>query len=225
MKKSSLILLIAGLLSLIVFIAPPPTQAQATPNPPTLLSPTNGEQIPATLTGGKAQPTFTWSIVDGIGDWRINIYNGDLSVNFFKTLPQITYGQSYTLLDTEALGFGNYQWRIRARYSGETTWGTWSAPFAFSVVPKAPVLTAPANGATITDNTPTLTWNNVPGNTPNWQVNYYNGTINPFVETGMTSYEITTPLADGTYNWRVRAQSLNGIWGLWSAVYTFTVAA
>jgi hypothetical protein len=40
---------------------------------------------------------------------------------------------------------------------------------------------------------------------------------------GMELSVITTPLANGTYNWRARARNAANIWGPWSQATTFVV--
>ncbi len=87
-------------------------------------------------------------------------------------------------------------------------------------VPAAPALSSPANGATISTSTPTLTWNSVSGANEYQVVINEDAIVSPWL-TG-TSWTTTT-LAAGQYSWRVKARNAAGT-GANSPARTFTVS-
>jgi len=95
--------------------------------------------------------------------------------------------------------------------------------------PAAPALTAPANGASMADTTPTFSWSGV-ANANNYDIQIDNNAdfsspvINQTV--GATTFTPGAALANGTYNWRVGGNNTAGgcdELGPWSAVRTFTI--
>jgi hypothetical protein len=117
------------------------------PEPPTLLSPTDGEVITDTT------PDFDWTNVDGsVVTYQIQVFDGLCSSNPFGGTPDIDEsisGSAFT--PGTGLALGTYCWRVRATSDGVTT--DWSDPFDFTLI--APDTTAPtvaithgANGST-----------------------------------------------------------------------------
>ena len=94
-----------------------------------------------------------------------------------------------------------------------------------NLVIAAPTLTLPGNGAIISDKTPTFEWSST---VAGYQFEY--ATDNAFTtnvtivkDFTTTSYTPTTPLADGTWYWRVRSGDNTTSVGLWSETWQFTV--
>ena len=94
-----------------------------------------------------------------------------------------------------------------------------------NLVIAAPTLTLPGNGAIISDKTPTFEWSST---VAGYQFEY--ATDNAFTtnvtivkDLTTTSYTPTTPLADGTWYWRVRSGDNTTSVGLWSDPWMFTI--
>src|SRR5690606_25940219 len=105
--------------------------------------------------------------------------------------------------------------------------GAWSRTLVFNLdtaPPPAPVLTAPANNATLTSSLPTFTWRAASG------ANLYridialDPTFGAFLggEVATTRYTPATPLDQGTYYWRVLARDSALNWSGASARWSFT---
>ncbi|MFW9992606.1 MAG: fibronectin type III domain-containing protein [Candidatus Odinarchaeota archaeon] len=93
-------------------------------------------------------------------------------------------------------------------------------------VSAAPQLVSPADGATISDNTPTLDWNGIKGATGyHVQVDDNSDMSSPFVDDdtldASTTDYTTSTLAAGTYYWRVYDIQATGSW---TAIWSFTVS-
>ncbi len=92
--------------------------------------------------------------------------------------------------------------------------------------PDAPLLLTPADGATIFTQTPTLDWLDVV-DAVLYEVEVDNtATFDAPVQSNMpagSSYDLMTPLPDGQYWWRVRAQDSEGDWSAWSTIRTLTI--
>ena len=91
-----------------------------------------------------------------------------------------------------------------------------------------PVLSSPADGSTITDNTPTFEWSDVNGDvTYELEVDNSSSFGSPEIhQTNLTSsnYPAKASLSNGKYYWRVRCKDSQGKWGGWSEVWSFTIA-
>lgn len=97
--------------------------------------------------------------------------------------------------------------------------------------PAAPALTAPANGASLTDTTPTFSWGAVT-NANEYDIEVDNNAdfSSPIIAQNRTTTSFTpgTALAAGVYYWRVGANNMAGgcsQLGPWSAVRTFTISS
>lgn len=94
----------------------------------------------------------------------------------------------------------------------------------------APVLSAPPNGGSTTDTTPTFQWQSFPSAaTYRLQVDNNPDFASLAVNKGnLSSTSHTIPssqaLAPGTYYWRVRATDAGGVNSPWSAVWTVVIA-
>lgn len=85
---------------------------------------------------------------------------------------------------------------------------------------------SPSDGATITDNSPYISWNSVlEAGAYNIQVDNSSSFSNPIVDKTVLSanYLCTSLLPDGTYYWRVRTIQ-NGEWSSWSTVWNFVIS-
>ena len=97
--------------------------------------------------------------------------------------------------------------------------------------PAAPTLTAPANGASLTDTTPTFSWGAVT-NANEYDIEVDNNAdfSSPVIAQNRTTTSFTpgTALAAGVYYWRVGANNMAGgcsQLGPWSTVRTFTITS
>ncbi|MBN1262333.1 MAG: PKD domain-containing protein, partial [Anaerolineae bacterium] len=91
-----------------------------------------------------------------------------------------------------------------------------------STAPAAPVLVAPANGAFISDTTPSLTWQASPDpDVAGYRLDW-NGTL---IDVGNTTTYATPVLADGVYTWTVAAYDGVHNTSAFTDTWTFTVDA
>jgi hypothetical protein len=110
-------------------------------------------------------------------------------------------------------------------------WSGWSTARSITikpVIPVAPVLVVPANGATVTISTPEFCWNTVP-----YGVQYQiqistSSTFSAFIENktleaGITCFTPENPFLNRMYYWRVRAKNSIPENGTWSTVRSFKV--
>ncbi len=101
---------------------------------------------------------------------------------------------------------------------------------AWAALPGTPGLSAPANGSTTTDQTPTFDWNSVSASPSVTSYNllvdnnadFLSPEINVNVNAPTTDHTPSSNLALGTYNWKVRAHNSDGD-GLFSSVRTVTI--
>jgi hypothetical protein len=151
-----------------------------------------------------ARPTFRWTSVAGAGKYRLQVDDdplfGSPNVNLLVT------GITYTIPSTSpALAQGIYNWRVLAIDPAGNEGANWSTSPQFTVN----IQTTPANGAFSTDTTPLFTWTRVTGATNHILQVATNTTFTslvsgyPVTVGNVASYTPTTPLAGGTYYWRV----------------------
>ncbi len=181
--------------------------------PPALASPASGKK-----TNDKT-PTFTWNAVDGGYQYRLQISRNNTFSTLVRNALVLPGKLTFT---TTALNDGQYYWRVAAYDAGKNI-GAWSNTRTFTVdtvKPAAPVLTSPANNATI-KGIPTYIWKSAAG-AKYYQVSY--ATNATFTSGVVTSSWLTVlqykpaAQAKGTYWWRVRAKDAAGNIGSWSAV-------
>ena len=90
-----------------------------------------------------------------------------------------------------------------------------------------PVLSSPADGSIITDDTPTFNWNNVSdASLYELEVDNSSSFSSPAIDQNSLSRSNYTPfssLLDDTYYWRVRCKDSQGNWAGWSEVWSFTI--
>jgi len=193
--------------------------ATATPVVPTLLSPSG--------TISDKTPTYQWITVAGATQYRYELLQGT-TVIFTKTVASTACGASTcSRTPATALEYLSYKWRVQAMVGG--VWKSYSAFKTFTV--KVPVPTPQTPSGTITDRTPAYKWTKVAGATQ-YRFQLLQGTTVIYTNTvastvcGATSCTSTPAPALGyfTYNWKVRAM-VDGVWGAYSALKTFTVSA
>jgi M6 family metalloprotease-like protein len=190
----------------------------ARPARPTLLSPANNALVTTNL------PSFDWSDVADAARYDLQVDNS--STFGSPEVVAAPAGSAFTV--TTALPDGRYFWRVRAvdaagnASSWTSAWTVW-----VDIVPApAPTLLSPADGSPTNDNTPTFAWEAVPSLTSyriqaSTRADFSSLAVNS-TKTG-TTHTPGTALADGLYYWRVQARGADGIWGLWSAVWTLTI--
>jgi Ca2+-binding RTX toxin-like protein len=198
------------------------------PPAPTLLTPPDGSAT------ADATPTLDWDdTVDPDGDavtYRLQV---DDAANFSSPVISTT-----SLIPTSGytpgadLPEGTYHWRVWA-FDGNVV-GPWSAVWTFTVgtnqPPPAPTLLAPTDATATNDATPALDWAGVvdpDGDAVTYEVqgDLHADFSSPELEqTGLSQHDFTpaAPIADGTYEWRVRANDGTAD-GPWSTVRTVTV--
>jgi len=214
---------------------------------PTLTFPTNG------ASGVALSPTFTWSAVAGNAGYRIMIASSpaDLPTNPATsicsacTVVDMTGQNSTSYPPSGPLSEGTYYWQVQAiEPISSSGVAAWSNVFTFTTTGgtlTAPMLTAPADGATAVSLPPTFTWSPVAGNggyriliattQAALPTNPLAGTCGScaiiMTTTAATFTTAASALGGGTtYYWQVQGlpPSGGGQNGAWSAVSSFTTA-
>ena len=203
------------------FTVPPPGQA-------TLVSPSG------TIT--TTAPSYTWNAVSN-SSWYC-LYVSDATgnkINQWYTAAQAGCGSGIGTCSvtptTEVVGPG--QWYIRTYNAAGL--GAWSSGMSFTAPSTPPVAaTQVSPSGTITDTTPTYTWNAVSNAT--WYSLYVNDATGNKIQqwytaaaagcssgTGTCSITPTTVLAPGVGQWWIRTYNAAGF-GPWSSPMSFTVS-
>lgn len=187
---------------------------------PTLSSPTDG----ITITDNT--PGFNWNSVSNASNYELLVDNNS---NFSS--PEINQANLATAAytPTNALSDDTYHWRVRAKDSQEN-WGGWSSTWNFTIDtqgPTGPSLTAPENGSTTSDNTPTFDWADV-SEAIAYELEADDSIIfdSPEIDQANLTVSTHTPistLSDGTYYWRVRAKDSQNNWGDWSSTWYINI--
>lgn len=144
----------------------------------------------------------------------------------FSTFHYVQGGIAGTTMSVAGLepGLTVYYWRVRAVNSGGTS--AYSPVWSFTTVVAAPVLTAPALGATDVLRTPVLTWESVPG-AASYRVQIATtigfGSI-VADKSGIAGTSYAAPMLDANkrYYWRVLARGTDGADGPYSTRWNFT---
>nr|MDO8100432.1 Ig-like domain-containing protein [Candidatus Njordarchaeota archaeon] len=189
---------------------------------PTLLSPQNGYAI------SDNTPAFEWTIVDATS------YNLYVDNNTDFGSPEISktgLTVNYTLSEGEALGEGNWYWKVVAvRIGGTNSSTTWGI-IIDTVAPSPLTLVSPVDGAQTNINHTLLVWNpatDMTSGIANYILQYSqdpNFVSNVTTVPGWTntSYRIPNALNDGTWCWRVIAVDRAGNAGSYLGYWNFTV--
>ncbi len=106
-------------------------------------------------------PTFTWSYTDPNypqASYQLQVYNATTNALIHDTGTVSSAATSYVLSGASIAFNTPISWRIQVTDTGGL--GSGYSAYAFATVIDAPQasITAPTNGATITSNTPTITW-------------------------------------------------------------------
>jgi hypothetical protein len=197
------------------------------PPKPLLQSPADGAKISDTT------PTFDWSDVSDLSGVTYSLQI-DNEADFSSPITSIgiegSIGSTHTLF--EAISDGSYYWRVEAIDEVGNTAG-WTGPFSFTIdttAPPKPLLQSLADGAKISDTTPTFDWSGVTdpsGVTYSLQVDNEAGFPSPIIsKEGLTAstYTLTEDdsLSEGTYYWRVKAVDGVGNTAGWTESFSFT---
>ncbi|MBU1021139.1 MAG: fibronectin type III domain-containing protein, partial [Candidatus Margulisbacteria bacterium] len=187
-----------------------------------VIVPNGGEQWQ-----GNSVHNITWTASDESGIDEIRIY--------------YTTGEGWVSIVVGLTNTGSYPWtlptlntaeaRVRAMaIDGSPTHNVASdesdANFTIdSQGPTAPVLTAPANGSTTTETTPTFSWQASVDILTG--VGSYEITIDTTLVTqgATTTYTPSVALSIGVHTWEVRARDGVGNWGAASVTFSFTIEA
>jgi len=195
-------------------------QAQAPlPEKPHLLEPAHGAM------GVSANPTLVWQAANHATHYHVQVSTSRYFSQRALDEPNLTSSS----FDASGLEYGTkYFWRVRA--SNATGSSEWSFTFRFKtenapvVVPPAPTLASPANGAANVSVNPTLVWNAVQGaDSYRLQVATDAGFGNMvFNQSGLTNTARQVPglQNDRQYFWRVSASNAGGV-GSWSSIWAF----
>jgi alpha-tubulin suppressor-like RCC1 family protein len=188
------------------------------PPAPSLTSPADGSTVSSTSV------TFQWSASSGATNyWLAVIKASDNSVIVNKAVGNVTS-------DTES-GFPNdgtaYKWVVAA--GNGAGWGNASTVRSFTsgiiIVPTAPALTSPADGATVSGASVTFQWSASRGATNYWLAIVKSSDNSVIVNKAVSNVTSDTETGfpnDGTaYKWVVAAGNSAG-WSGASAARTFT---
>ncbi len=198
------------------------------PSPPTLTSPTDGMIITSNST------QISWFADDPGVNSQLSLLQVSDSEAFGNLLINQTYGDGAnqtTIMNSSQFPDGLYFWKVRS-FDGMPpigNWGDWSEVQTFIIdtaPPLPPSLISPVNGVYLEINMPSLAWN-FTNDTTYYQLqiatsdSFSNLIFNSTVDNAL--YNLTTPLANGTYYWRVRAQDIVGNLGSWSSIWSFII--
>jgi sugar lactone lactonase YvrE len=187
------------------------------PAVPKLLTPANGATVLITA------PTVTWSSVSGASNYAVQLFTGSCGGTLVGTgYPGLgTSFQFFNLINGTT-----YWWQVDA--TGGTGTSNWSPCFSFSVIgpPAVPTPLTPANGATVTTTSPTVTWSKVSG-ASSYSVQVFTGSCGgTLVGTGYpgsnTKFQFYNLAHGTTYWWQVDATGSGGT-SNWSSCYSFSV--
>jgi hypothetical protein len=165
---------------------------------------------------------FSWNPLAGASTYTIQFAKSD-EFPSESTTSYTTPNTSFTLTDPQTVDQAFF-WRVQGTSSSGSV-SAWSEIRSYTQSwDSTPTLQAPTNGANTTDIT--FQWSPVPGAqkyelqvSPNGD--WANNVTTDDQSIVGTSYTPTTPYANGSYFWRVRAHDADGNWGSWSDVWEF----
>ncbi len=184
----------------------------AVPEVPTVTGPTG--------TTADTTPTFTWT--DEGADYYV------LWVTNSSTGQRVIYQTNLTtnsFTPSTPLASGPHVFWVQAWGAGSSKGWTAATTFVVGTVLAPPTVTGPT-GNTF-DPTPTFSWNAVSG-AVKYELSVYSRTTNAhnvIHETALTGTSFTpaTALPSGRYQFWLRTQSADGLWGDWSSGTDFSV--
>ncbi|MFW9914581.1 MAG: hypothetical protein ACFFGZ_03125 [Candidatus Thorarchaeota archaeon] len=193
------------------------------PSPPILISPRETETVRDQIIA------FEWrnTSEEEVAHYQVDIFkvpskpSQAIEVVHSENVSDCRPSVATTLQD------GTYSWHVRAYDIFENA-GAWSKNSSFylnTTVPNRVVLLSPESGVILEYPTPYLDWEPL-GAAETYQVQISNqtdfSTINQEVNTTNDDF-IASLLANGTYYWRVRAKNREGVFGLWSSIWSFEI--
>lgn len=171
------------------------------------------------ITNTKNQ-TLNWETVIGASSYQILItQNNGTTIISDEETENTSY--SYNFPD------GNYQWKVRASNGEVNTLYSQRSLLVDTTVPNTPVLSAPANQSTTTNNTITFQWSRTPieGSTETDSIYIYNNSSLTSLQYKnlQTSPYTTSDLSNGTYYWYIKSFDEAGNTSQQSSVFSFTL--
>lgn len=173
----------------------------------TLVAPAQG----ATLKS--ARPTFSWSLVGGAKQYRLQVS----TTSNFSNIVINNVGAAVSYLPTTSLQPGEYYWRVQA-YDAANNEGAFTEPRMFSLN----ILAAPVPNFVSFTTRPAFQWNSVAGAT-GYELQIAHDANFNFLERSVTTYTplaggiltytppANDPLDYGRYYWRVNVNLGNGL--------------
>ena len=170
----------------------------------------------------------------------VQIYSGEGSLAHSGTEDSLISSTivSTTNATTEPLADGVYAWRVCRLDEMEAALecSALREVEIDTVPPASPVPSSYADGAQVTDRTPTFSWRPVDG-ASEYHIQVYRhyaaavgdkpveaDTLGPLVSSVTTeTFYAVGGLADGRYGWRVRARDAASNWSVWSESRSFTL--
>jgi hypothetical protein len=190
----------------------------APPPAPALVTPPNASHT------CDATPDFNWSAASGATGYQIQIDNNASFASPEYDRAMMTPGFTPGL----PLSAGQQYWRVRASNNcGDGPWA--SGSFVVDTAPPAPTLTSPPDASHTCNRTFAFAWGIATAAT-SYRIQVDNDPafgspeVNATTATEEPAYLLTSPLAPGSYNWRVRGINACGN-GPWSSVWSFVIDA
>jgi hypothetical protein len=189
----------------------PPVPATVLQLAPSIHTPKDGEATTA------AHPVLDWNVVTGATEYEVQFGTSVASMTTVATVFATSYTQ-YTVPDALTSGF-TYYWRVRA-FNGATAM-PYSTPQGFVA---ASLPAAASNRNIYTTHTPTLTWTPITTATGyvveiSHSTTFSSPITSPTLAANISSWLVTSSLADGTYYWHVRPSTSTA----WSPTESFIV--
>ena len=210
-------LLIMGMVVLALMVSCPDS-GQVELGAVSSLSPADGTSTTDTT------PTLSWDEVPDAAGYEVQLDDSkaELEASQIQSVTDTFYTPSSALTNGQT-----HYWRVRA-VDGAGQKGTWSEIYSLAVSIGAVSGLGPADGATTTDTTPTLSWDEVP-DAAGYEVQLADSKAgletSPAQSAADTSYTPSSALTnEQTHYWRVRAVDGAGQKGIWSEIYSLAVS-